>query len=432
MANHPTLSDFTLNELPENSLVYKIAKFIDRCNFKHQPSLSIGAALCAVGTIKAHRVQTETGGRTNLFCMGIADSGSGKQAALDVVDRIFYDANISELISGVPASDSGIIRLLADRKGKALILWDEIGYALKCITNEKSSSHEKKILSALMEIYTKSKTTYRGKEYANAKLNESFLIHQPCLSIWGATTPDKFYESLTIGNAADGFLPRWLLFPILDPDAKNENFEKIKQTPDNILEDIYNILSMPTNVDPQGNIDAASQIKPLTVPYTEDAKGHLIDIEDDFQKKLVKERELGTGMYPLYTRAYDMTCRVALIVSNDVEITETDLVWAWGLVNDSLNYAVFALKNYMHENEFSKHRKEYLDYILSRPVVGVTLSDLSRKFKAHNARYRQEIIQQLVDSNLVTQESHFTQSKNKKVNLFLPVLNWEKKKVDKN
>lgn len=389
------ISSYILETAP--GLVGEIARWITKTAYRPQPSLSLGVALTAVGVLKGHKVQSEYGSRTNLFCLGLADSGAGKSHPMEMIDLLFEQSGNGKLLCGVPASDSAVVRMLHDRGGKALLLWDEIGYSLKDITDERSSSHQKMILKALLEVSTKAKSTYRGKEKASHTVEARMEVKQPCLGLWGTTTIEKFYEALKQGNAVDGFLPRWLTFIVTDPDRENDLASYVEDVPDEILEKVAKLNALATNDRPQGNIDSALEIRPRTIPFSDEARKFLSPIKSYYNEKLKAERERGTGLQAMWTRGFDLTIRVALTVDEGEEISDTSLIWAHSLVSESLELSCQMFISNSHENEFARRRGEYLGFIASKGSV--TTTDLAYKFKGDNARLRKEYLQALVDSN---------------------------------
>src|SRR5688572_19952808 len=49
--------------------------------FKPQPVLALGAALALLGAITGRKVTDAVGTRTNIYCLGVCQSGGGKERA---------------------------------------------------------------------------------------------------------------------------------------------------------------------------------------------------------------------------------------------------------------------------------------------------------------------------------------------------------------
>jgi hypothetical protein len=74
-----------------------------------QPLLALGASLCALGALMGRKYRTETNLRSNLYIVGVADSGSGKNHSREVVNELLVDAGLGHCLGGNRiASGSGL------------------------------------------------------------------------------------------------------------------------------------------------------------------------------------------------------------------------------------------------------------------------------------------------------------------------------------
>src|SRR6185295_5905720 len=81
----------------------------------------------------------------------------------------------------------------------------------------KKSPHLYAAVSTLMKLYSSANTVFKGKAFADRKKNR--VVDQPCVSLYGTTTAEHFYESLTVENLSDGFLARLLIFKLGEEDV---------------------------------------------------------------------------------------------------------------------------------------------------------------------------------------------------------------------
>jgi hypothetical protein len=86
----PPAPSFTLT-IP-GGLVGDLARYMIDTARRPQPLLAVGASLCALGALMGRRYRTTTDLRANLYIVGIADSGSGKNHAREVVNELFFAA----------------------------------------------------------------------------------------------------------------------------------------------------------------------------------------------------------------------------------------------------------------------------------------------------------------------------------------------------
>ena len=101
----------------------------------------------------------------------------------------------------------------------------------------RSPRHITDILDTMTELYTAAGTIFLGAEYANRDgRNERRDINQPCLCIYGTTTPLHFWGALQSANVADGSLARFIVLQT-DDDYPDENASAgIRCSPPALLE----------------------------------------------------------------------------------------------------------------------------------------------------------------------------------------------------
>jgi hypothetical protein len=195
-----------------------------------QPVLALGASLCAIGALMGRKYRTESNTRSNLYVVGIAESGAGKNHSRVVINELFRKAGLLQYLGGNKiASGSGLLTAI-QRQPAILFQLDEFGMFLSAAADRKRSPrYICEILDLMTELYTTSGTTYFGIEYASNQLNNAHrAIHQPCACIYGTTTPIHFWQALQASNVADGSLARFLILESEDdfPDS-NELFGTI-------------------------------------------------------------------------------------------------------------------------------------------------------------------------------------------------------------
>ncbi|MFN3578809.1 MAG: PriCT-2 domain-containing protein, partial [Tabrizicola sp.] len=194
-------------------LVGELARHMIDTARRPQPLLAVGASLCALGALMGRRYRTETDLRTNLYIVGIADSGSGKNHAREVVNRLFFEAGLAHHLGGNKiASGAGLLTAL-HRQPAILFQIDEFGMFLSAAADRKRSPrHVTEILDNMTELYSAASGVFLGAEYANRDgSNERRDIVQPCLCVYGTTTPLHFWGSLQGANVVDGSLARFII-----------------------------------------------------------------------------------------------------------------------------------------------------------------------------------------------------------------------------
>lgn len=63
-----------------------------------QPLLSLGVSLCAIGALMGRNYRTESKLRSNLYIVGIADSGSGKNHSREIINETLFEAGLAHQV----------------------------------------------------------------------------------------------------------------------------------------------------------------------------------------------------------------------------------------------------------------------------------------------------------------------------------------------
>ena len=102
-----------------------------------QPILAVGNALCALGALMGRRYRTETNLRSNLYIVGIADSGSGKNHSREVITNLLHQVGLQGHLGGNRiASGSGLLRAIYDHPA-VLFQQDEFGMFLQAAADRR-------------------------------------------------------------------------------------------------------------------------------------------------------------------------------------------------------------------------------------------------------------------------------------------------------
>ena len=374
----------------------RLTKWIIQTALYKQPQLALGAALAATGTLKGQKVRSETDLRTNHLIVGLGLPSSGKGHAIKCIDKLFSEIGAEDKIAGKPASDSGLLSSLAEGKGVKLVQWDEIGIGLSKITSPKSPPSLRNILNVIMQLFSAADINYRGEQYSNRNgKNARIDLYQPCLNIFGVSTPTRFYEALNSDFGSDGFLSRLLIFesekihpdPVYKPepcyvsDSLGKQARRILDeeapTPENDLEDIDG---------PQVRV----------IKYSSQAYSLVHFLFAKYNG--LKKKEKSEIIQSVHGRAMEHIIKLALTVEPQDEISRDTLLWAEEVYDHLANSLLNLLEHDVSNSDFQRNLIKIINILKDGPIDHASLT---RQTQWLNRRDRNELIETLIESEKV-------------------------------
>jgi hypothetical protein len=375
-----------------------------------QPLLSLGASLCAIGALMGRQYRTESNLRSNLYVVGIADSGSGKNHAREIINEVFFEAGLAHHLGGNKiASGAGLLTAL-HRQPAILFQIDEFGMFLAAAADRRRSPrHITEILDNMTELYTAAGGIFLGAEYANRDgSNERRDINQPCLSVYGTTTPLHFWGALQGANVVDGSLARFLILPS-DEDYPDENIAVGMRHADPAL--IAGLKSVASGGGHQkGNLagktaDQNTAVNPTIVPMTEEARARFRLLSAELTGEL--RAASGTAFTALLARIGENALKLALIVAVGrdptnpaIDLSAAD--WAIDFVRHYARRTIAEVERHVADTETEAHLKRLKEVIRAAGSTGITKSEVTRASQWLKSRDRNEILETLIESGDIT------------------------------
>lgn len=349
--------------------------------------IAFSASLAILSSYKLFKVKTETNLKTNLYILCVAGSGTGKTQALEGIKKFYEFTNPNaNLISGVPASDAALERVLSERK--RIVLWDEIGLCLKSLQN--LSSYQSRVFDLLTQVYTMTESRYVGTEYANAdKKRDTIVIMKPQISVFGTTTYDPFFESLQDSEMTSGKFQRWS--PILCPEhIEVESFGKgyLEINPE--IKTTFNYIKKEFS---------QKMGKDVVVKFDAEAQEFIVEKQLFIHNKM---RDMAEIERSFYARIMERTQQFALTVNTDSHVIDLATAqWSYATVKMMIDtFLEKGIKERFAENRQKATSNKVLKCI-KNARKWLTLSEITHKTRDIPRYQRQQILEDLVESGEV-------------------------------
>lgn len=394
--------DIQVNELMiPQGLVGDIAQWMNDTAGCYQPLFSLGASLALCGALFGRKVCDESNGRTNIYCMGVGHSSSGKDHPGDCINKILASAGAQGLLMGRMTSDSAIEKALQTNPVKMCVL-DEVGHFFSTINSAgENSSYLKTIKPTLMELFSSSHKVYIGKEKASGTPP---VIDQPCVCIWGVTAPQKLYNGMTIEELQDGWIARNLIF-ISDSRPKYV-MKPMADVPDSISESVR---AWFTRQDGGMSITASvgASVKPIVVPMDQEARIVFDRFSQKAHEAMMVASNRGEKTEYLWGKAFQNARRIALIVACGKEfdnptIGKYEAEYGCRLVEFLVRNAEKSIAANVSENKYECEKMRILHIIQSAGMAGVGQNELTRRTQwLKDGKIRQTYVQELIDAERI-------------------------------
>lgn len=386
-----------LLEVP--GLVGDVAHYINASSLFPQPVLALGAALTFCGALFGRKVASDTDLRTNIYVIGVGDSGSGKEHARKALKKLAVAAGAEKIIGAEKlASDQGLFGLLSQNPS-CVVLMDEFGRALRTLGNDRAPAHLQQLMTMLLEL-TGAADSYimekRRAEHADPD-RRPMLIQNPNLCIYATTVPGRLFQGLTPDEIVDGFLPRWL---ILESDTPDPVLSRSRSQ--GLPLDLVETVSAWAERTPE--MDTSNLANPVLRPQVlgTDAGADTV-LDRHITAWAARKREArGTGLDALWARGYEHALRLCLIRAagrGGASINEADATWACELTEFLLSRTATQATANVAANEYEAQTQKVAAFLEAKGEV--TLSTLTRKFRWLKQRARDEILGSLMDAQQV-------------------------------
>lgn len=372
-----------------------------------QPVLALAGAIALQAVLAGRKVRDERSNRTNLYIVGLAGSGAGKEQARWVNREILIRSGQDRLLGNDDiASDAGLITAV-EANPAILFQLDEFGRFLKAASSVGKNPHLFAVVRSLLSLYSQADSLFKGKAYAEAK--QVKVIDQPCVSLMGTSVPGNFFDSLTADAMVDGLMGRLLLFEG-DP-LPNRTKGKRYEPPAELLARAKWWGDLATG----GNL-GAQHPSPRLVPDAEDA-GEVLDAYSENIDRRIRGDSDG-GAQALWARAAEKACRLALIAAcsagEPLRITGEAMTWGCELADYLTRRTLVLADGWMAEGVFDARQKRVMRII--RAAGGeMELWKLNRATRWLTERERTEVMNNLLVTGVLVVENLTTLTKQKTI-----------------
>ncbi len=312
-------------------------------------AVALQAALCA------RKVRDQSGARTSLYLLGLANSGTGKDHPRKINQRIMMEAGLASQLADSFASGEGIEDRVAASKA-VLFQTDEIDAVLQSISRSRDGRAER-IMEILLKLYSAAGSLYHMRVKAG---QEPGVIDQPGTVLFGTAIPKHYYESHCDKMLTNGFFARMLVFEAGLRGVGQEPREL--PVPPEILEQANYWAALRPG---HGNLDNEHP-SPIEIPYGPGVMELYAELRAKENDAYGAAQAANDAIaMAIWARAGEKARRLALVraCSESYQapvITRAAVEWAWAIVEHQTRQMLFQAGCYVAKNEFDSMCKDLL------------------------------------------------------------------------
>lgn len=416
----------------------EVAQWINSQSLYPRETLAVAAALMTISNVAGMRYEDPVDHSAfNLFCFGVSDSSTGKEAVLQAHNSLLRAAGVTGALVGGIKSEQEVYRNLL-RHQAAYYAIDELGEHLSKIMGARKKGgtpYLEGVIGALMSIYSKSNSFVQitgdlKEEVRQALIQErarlekaeddphgkierrisriqhaletiDMGIENPFLSIFGLTTPERFNDLMDFDNAANGFIGRALIFKEhnANPKIKPRNKRIRPGVPDSMAATLQNLYS-PGSFEPSAErVERIGDKCPIkTSPEAIEA----LDAVSDKFWELAEYHKDETGLHAIPRRGYELVAKVSAVLAIPSGLRTVEHVrWAYALVSRDIEGKL----RLVHSNSAVSRQDALTSKILS--VIGEhgeTVRGIKRKCRSYQGADVDAALLALIKSGQLREE----------------------------
>jgi hypothetical protein len=340
---------------------------------KSQPELSLAAAIAMAAACTQRIYRSNLSNFTSLYLVMVAKSTEGKEHPQSCVERVLTAAGLEHLVAGSGYTSSGAVFSALLRQPAHLAIIDEIGKLLK-LSRAKGNANSEAAIDKLVEAFGKLNGVMRPPVYSTMTMTQAQVaassvervIHNPAVSLLGATTPATFWSSLTDDLIQDGFLGRLIVVESSQP-RQLARFVDQTDPPARVVE-----WCQAVNAPAQRQGDLASrslaELEPVTVSMT--ISDGCQDVMRSFESELNKLKDAfeAEGLDVLLGRTFEKALRLAMIAAKArdagaARVELQDLEWAISYIRHYDMALVRAVRKNRVRSQTDADTKRVLEYL---------------------------------------------------------------------
>lgn len=385
------------NPMELDGMIGNTIRWIVKHSMFRQPELAMLNTLAFAGAVFGRRYASEIDTRTNVYIVGTAGTGEGKDHSRKMIKKLAIESGLECFIGPDDIiSSAGLLKDLNTRSSQVMMI-DEFGMFLSSVNNPLAPSYIRSITKAITTLYSTSNSVYSHGTYASSG-HEDIIIYNPNVCIYGTSTEEAYIPALRKSAIESGELNRFIIFPareLLEKPAR----KIIPYTRDDLLVEQWNRFKPATLAETcnSGSI----------VPTAKTVKwGECSDIEYALRcMQMNKIKDKTNPTKALWSRCHENTVKIAMIfaIARDKDnpvMTIKDFDIAQYIVECSINYVERMANESMSETANESLNQEFIKE-MRKANGAMNRTTIFRKFRKLKKRDLDDLLSSLIEQDII-------------------------------
>ena len=404
-----TIGDWT----QPTGLIAEITEWILHSSRRPNRTLAVSSAVAIMASFCSRHLFGPTGTALNLYIIALAPTAVGKNRPLSAIAEVAGAAGFPKLQTTLKGFSVSAVESMVSDYPCVCATVDEIGVNLfGKLSGKNAASFELSIRGALLELWSREQGMAPFATHRRAQ-EDSKQIENPALSIFGTSTKEAFFSSISGASVKDGFLNRFLLATASPRARARDVSEAARRPPAKLVAALAGLIPQVT-----GNLATALG------PHGKTTKlpGDRIDWDDRetriaaeaFEEDILGVMDADAETAPLLGRIFEYTVRLAALhavsrAGRTASVTMADLAWGASWSVSSARLLVEGAGGLQAGSDYEKKFNSVRDAIQTGKLV--SKRDLSRQVRSVEPRERDRILDHLMAAGFVQRVNEATKGR---------------------
>ncbi|MBS3735528.1 MAG: DUF3987 domain-containing protein, partial [Phycisphaerae bacterium] len=355
------------------------------------PVMAFAGAISLQAFLAGRKVRDPGDNRTNVYLLGLAHSGAGKNFPREINTEIVHRIGLADCLGQSFASGEGIQDALF-LTPCMLFQTDEIDGMLQSINKAKDARHEA-VLNTLLTMFSASNSVFPMRRKAGKE--SPGVIDQPHLVIFGTAIPNHYYEALSERMLTNGFFARMI---ILESGPRPTGQEPgLRNVPERVLATARHWAEMRPG---EGDLQNWHPV-PKVVEHSEEARSLLVENRREAEAEYAKAEQAADPVgTTVWGRLSEQVRKLALLYAvsenhSAPRIGVEAVRWASRFMMHQTRRMLFMAASHVADNPFQADCLKLLQKLRDAPDRELSHSVLLKRMKMKTKDFK-ELVDTLV------------------------------------